>query len=222
MMKPKGRFFMMKHNKKARRGVLALLLTLTLLFGATAILPVHGEDEIYDAVVRLHVVANSDSERDQAIKLCVRDAVLALTSERLAGCGDRGEAERRLCDMTDELTEVARAVLAEEGAATDVRVELGREEYPTRSYESFCFPAGEYVSLRVLIGEAAGENFWCVLFPPLCMSAATVSREQAEEEFIAVGLSRDQYGIITETQSTRYKLRFKFLEVVERFWRGVQ
>ncbi|MBO5898332.1 MAG: stage II sporulation protein R [Clostridia bacterium] len=211
---------MMKHNKRARRfGAVALLLTLTLVWGVTALLPVHGEGEIYDAVVRLHVVANSDSERDQAIKLRVRDAVLTLASERLDGCTSRAEAERRLRGMTDELTEVARAELAKQGEQTDVRVELGREEYPTRSYERFCFPAGEYVSLRVLIGEAAGENFWCVLFPPLCMSAATVSRERAEEEFIAVGLSRDQYAIITETQNTRYRLRFKFLEVVERFLR---
>lgn len=212
---------MRKHNKTAGGwGAVALLLTLTLVWGATAILPVHGESEIYDAVVRLHVVANSDSEHDQQIKLCVRDAVLALASERLATCEHREEAEQLLRGMTDELTEVARAALARQGAPTDVRVELGREEYPTRSYESFCFPAGEYVSLRVLIGEAAGENFWCVLFPPLCMSAASVSRERAEEEFIAVGLTRDQYAIITETQSTRYRLRFKFLEVVEKFWRG--
>ena len=213
----------MKLNKKTRRwGALALLLVLTLVWGATALLPVHGEDEIYDAVVRLHVVANSDSERDQALKLQVRDAVLALTTERLDGCASREEAEARLSDMLDELTETARAVLAAQDDDSDVRVTLGREEYPTRNYESFCFPAGEYVSLRVLIGAAAGENFWCVLFPPLCISAATVTREQAEEEFIAVGLSRDQYGIITETQDTKYKLRFKFLEVAEKFFRKVR
>ncbi len=210
----------MKHNKKTRRwGALALLLTLTLCWGATALLPVHGEGEIYDAVVRLHVVANSDDARDQALKLEVRDAVLSLTSERLRGCEDRAEAERLLGSMLDELTEAARAVLVSRGDGSEVRVMLGRETYPTRDYESFCFPAGEYVSLRVLSGEAAGENFWCVLFPPLCMSAATVSREQAEEEFIAVGLSRDQYAIITESQSAKYKLRFKFLEAVERFLR---
>lgn len=199
--------------------MLALLLTLTLMLGATVLLPVHGEDEIYDAVVRLHVVANSDSEQDQTLKLKVRDAVLSLTTARLDGCTSRAEAEYRLGAMTDELTETARTVLRAHGSCEDVRVELGREDYPTRNYESFCFPAGEYVSLRVLIGQAAGENFWCVLFPPLCMSAATLTREQAEEEFIAVGLSRDQYGIITETQDVKYKLRFKFLEVMERFWR---
>lgn len=211
---------MERNTRQRRRYALVLLLALTLVWGAVAILPIHGEHEIYDAVVRLHVVAASDSEHDQAIKLRVRDAVLSRASERLAGCESREEAERRLEAMLDELTELSRAVLAEAGEQAAVRVELGREDYPTREYESFCFPAGEYVSLRVLIGEAAGENFWCVLFPPLCMSAATVTREQAEEEFIAVGLSRDQYAIITETQDTRYKLRFKFLEVVERFWRS--
>jgi stage II sporulation protein R len=70
-----------------------------------------------------------------------------------------------------------------------------------------------------MIGEAEGQNFWCVLFPPLCMTAATVKKEEAEEEFIAVGLTPDQYAIITETENTKYKLRFKFLEVLQGWFR---
>ena len=192
----------------------ALFLGLALLWGAIALLPVHGERAIYGAVIRLHVIANSDSEEDQALKLRVRDAVLALASERLAGCGDRDEAQARLGEMLSELEAEAARVVAEAGRTDAVRVMLGEEEYPRRDYETFCFPSGRYLSLRVMIGEAQGQNFWCVLFPPLCMSAASVSQEQAEEEFIAVGLSKDQYAVITETDKTKYKIRFRLLEVL--------
>ena len=209
-----------KQGKRARVVLLAVLMAYVLVAGTATFLPVHGEEQIYDAVIRLHVVANSDTEQDQALKLQVRDAVLELAGERLVGCGDREEAARRLNGMIEELEAVAEQTLLRNGCDLPVCVVLGEEEYPTRDYESFCFPAGEYLSLRVLIGEADGQNFWCVLFPPLCMSAATVGRDTAKEEFIAVGLSRDQYSIITETENTQYRVRFKFLEVLEPLFRN--
>jgi stage II sporulation protein R len=198
----------------------ALILTLAFFLAAlillgTTYLPVHGEEQIYDAVIRLHVLANSDSEQDQALKLQVRDAVLSVTTEALEGCVDRAEAERRLHALLPALITAAEQSLRESDCEDKVTVALGQEDYPTRNYDSFCFPSGEYLSLRVMIGEAQGQNFWCVLFPPLCMSAATVTSEEAEEEFIQVGLSKDQYAIITETQNTKYKLRFKFLETLQ-------
>ncbi len=205
-------------KKRCIWGAALLTLTLLVLLGAIY-LPVHGEEEVYDAVIRLHVIANSDDEKDQALKLQVRDAVLSVTTKELDGCEDRAEAEKRLTALIPTLTQAAEQTLREAGCEDGVTVVLGKEDYPTRSYEAFCFPSGEYVSLRVMIGEAEGQNFWCVLFPPLCMSAATVEKEQAEEEFISVGLSRDQYAIITETQNTKYKLRFKFLETLQGWLR---
>jgi stage II sporulation protein R len=189
-------------------------LIAAILVGIT-ILPVHGEEEIYDAVIRLHVLANSDSEQDQALKMQVRDAVLEVTGTALEGCSNQTEAAKRLEELIPTLTEIAQQTLQKSGSSDSVTITLSEEEYPTRNYESFCFPAGKYVSLRIMIGQAEGQNFWCVLFPPLCMTAATVSKETAEEEFIAVGLTPNQYGIITETQNTKYKLRFKLLETLQ-------
>ncbi len=207
-------------KKKTVAFLILVILTALLLLGTVTYLPVHGEEEIYEAVIRLHVLAHSDSEQDQALKMQVRDAVLTLASERLSGCENREQAEERLAAMLPDLTDIARQTLDGAGCDLPVHVTLGEEQYPTRSYESFCFPSGEYLSLRVMIGDAEGQNFWCVLFPPLCMSAATVDRSKAEEEFIAVGLNRDQYAIITETENTKYKLRFKFLEVLQRWGLG--
>ncbi|MBR7112243.1 MAG: stage II sporulation protein R [Clostridia bacterium] len=187
-------------------------LAAMLLIAAFAILPIHGEGEIYDSVIRLHVLANSDSEEDQALKLAVRDAVLHKTQEILKGVTTRDEAETLLLQSLDAIEREARDCLVQNGCEDDVRVTLGKEQYPTRVYENLAFPSGEYLSLRVLIGEAEGQNWWCVLFPPLCLSAAT-TKAKAEEVFLSAGLSEEQYRIITDSENTKYKLRFKILEL---------
>ena len=192
------------------------IVVLLVILMALSFLPVHGEQEVYDTVVRLHVLANSDSEEDQALKLRVRDAVLEAASPIVVGCRSQAEAIEALSAHLDDLEDAARKVIEAEGRHDAVTVLLGEEDYPTRTYESCAFPAGRYVSLRVCIGEAAGQNWWCCLFPPLCLSAATAtSKEDNEDAFLQVGLTKDQYGIITETGKAKYKVRFKVLEVIE-------
>ena len=191
----------------------AIVILLVILM-ALSFLPVHGEQKVYDTVVRLHVLANSDSEEDQALKLKVRDAVLEATAPLVKGCTTQAEAIEILNAHLSELETAARGALETEGRSDAVTVLLGEETYPTRTYESCAFPAGRYVSLRVCIGAAEGQNWWCCLFPPLCLSAAT-AKEDNEDAFLRVGLTKEQYGIITETENTQYKVRFKILEVLE-------
>ena len=176
------------------------------------ILPIHSEEKIYDSVLRLHVLANSDSEEDQALKLKVRDAVLAETEVLLADVKTRDAAEDVLAASLPLIIAAAQKTVQENGASQEVTATLGEEQYPTREYEELAFPAGEYLSLRVMLGEAEGENWWCVLFPPLCLSAATAKGE-AEEAFLSAGLTDDQYRIITDSKNGKYRLRFKLLEV---------
>ena len=191
---------------------IAILCAVTLLsFFILGFLPVHGEEKIYDSVIRLHVLANSDSDEDQALKLKVRDTVAALTEELNCNAADIDTAEQILRENLDLIRDRAQKTLSDLGCEYPVSVELGRENYPRKSYDSICFPAGEYRSLRVLMGEAEGQNWWCVLFPQLCLGTAT--KKQAEDAFISVGFTPDQYKIITETDEPRYKLRFKLLEV---------
>lgn len=202
--------------KQARILTFTLVLFSLLLF--IGLMPVHGEEEIYESVVRLHVLAHSDSEEDQALKLAVRDAVLAYTSPLLAECKDREEAEARLRESLDDIREVAEECLREKGDPHRVEAVLVREEYPTKSYDGICFPSGEYLSLQVKIGEAEGKNWWCCLFPSLCLGNATVSNEEAEGAFIEVGLTPPQYKIITETEKPIYRIRFKILEILRGIW----
>ena len=183
-------------------------LCLLLLF---CILPIHGESEIYDKVLRLHVIANSDSEIDQSLKLEVRDAVLEYTAPLLSQASSREESAGIITENKSEIEKIAKLTLERLGCDDSVSLEVCTERYPMKDYESFCFPSGNYLSVKLKIGEAEGQNWWCVLFPRLCTDLA-VSKE---EEFIAVGFTPDQYKIITESEDSTYKIRFRLLEFFE-------
>ena len=190
-----------------------LILTFCVIFLFLGLMPVHGEAEIYDSVLRLHVIANSNSDEDQQLKFKVRDKILEAGTSVFAESSSKSEAVSEIEKNITLLEAIARETVKENGYSYPVKIELGNEKYPTKSYDSFCFPAGEYLSLRIIIGEGKGENWWCVLFPPMCISAA--AQCSPEEQFISVGLDKDQYGIITETEKPVYKARFRLLEVIE-------
>ena len=190
---------------------LLVLLAVCLLTGAAAL---RRQDDLQQKMIRLHVVANSDSERDQALKLQVRDKVLDFTEQTMRSAESREAANEALRASLPEIERMAEDTLLESGCADSVEARLEPAEFPLKAYDGFRLPAGEYMALRVLIGEAEGQNWWCCLFPPLCLSAATAKQDN-EDAFIRVGLTKDQYGIITETGKTKYKVRFKILEVLE-------
>ena len=180
-------------------------------------LPIHGEGEIYDTVVRLHVIANSDSEEDQTLKLKVRDRIIEVVDPAVRNCRSQSEAIAAIGGIMGDIQAAAEDVIEAEGFDYSVSVVITEEQYPTKNYESCAFPEGEYVSLQVKIGESEGENWWCCLFPPLCLSAATDEKSN-EDAFISVGLTDEQYKIITETKSPKYRVRFKILEVFEKWF----
>ena len=201
--------------KKTKRNKAIVTLSFLLLFSlfVALLLPVHGESEIYDAVIRFHVIANSDEEADQALKLQVRDALLEETKDALAGLS-KADAEKYLKNNLQTLEAVALTVVQNEGYDYPISVTLTVEEYPEKSYDALAFPAGSYLSLQVKIGNAAGKNWWCCLFPPLCLGVASVSKSDAEDAFLSVGLTPEQYKILTESETPTYKVRFKLLELL--------
>ena len=198
-----------------QKRILTAVLMLCAALLTVGLLPVHGEADVYDTVVRLHVIANSDSEEDQALKLRVRDAVLEVTTPILSTCTTQEQARTTLEAAFGEIRAAAEAVVAAEGRSDSVAVFLDNEEYPERDYDGFCFPSGTYLSMRVCIGDAKGQNWWCCLFPPLCMGSSTASTEAAEDAFIAVGMTPSQYKIITASDRPVYRIRFKLLEVLD-------
>lgn len=171
--------------------------------------PVHGEEKIYDNMIRLHVLAQSDAEADQAEKLRVRDAVLAYLDTHLQKTDSYEDA---LAAITDHLEGIRLCAQKEAGASCPVQVELGRETYPVRQYDGFTLPAGEYTSLRILLGEGGGQNWWCVLFPRLCTARA--AEDEFYEDFIAAGFTPEQYRLIKNESGKKYKIRFRLLEML--------
>ena len=190
------------------RAVLSLCAIVLALTVALSFLPVFGEETVYDDVIRLHVIANSDSDEDQADKLAVRDSILSYITGELDGVGGVDEAAGKIGSLLGEVETVAKRTLASRGKELSVRAEFGRDAYPEREYDGYSLPAGNYVSLRVILGEGEGHNWWCVLFPSLCTKAAE------KEDFIEAGVTSEGYRMIKDTDKPRYKVRFRILEIL--------
>jgi|AGTN01.1.fsa_nt_gi stage II sporulation protein R len=128
--------------------------------------------------LRLHIVANSDSEADQQIKMEVRDAVLKATQQGIEACENETEAEEYVSGHLEIIIETANAVLEEKGAGYRAQAAVGTYHFPDRTYQNVTYPEGDYRALRIILGEGRGHNWWCVMFPPLCISEIT--QEDAE------------------------------------------
>ncbi len=162
-----------------------------------------------DQVLRLHVVADSNEPEAQSIKLRVRDALLSALEDVTNGACTKEEVMAAVEKNLSALEAVANKVLAQLDAKYHAAIDLKQEEFPTRDYETFSLPAGVYDSLRVTIGSGQGENWWCVVFPQLCLPAASVQVED-----VAVGAGFSQELGKTLTQDGGYEVRFWLLDCV--------
>ena len=160
------------------------------------------QSQLASRMVRLHVIANSDSAEDQSLKLLVRDAVLAEASGYLEGVEDAGQAA---------------AVVEEQGYHYSVSATVDVSHFPTKSYDGFALPAGNYRALRVRIGDGAGQNWWCVVFPSLCVAPAS----DWEDTAVSGGLTEEDVGLMSGADEG-YELRFKCLELWDRLVNGMQ
>ena len=161
-------------------------------------------DRLRGEVLRLHIIANSDSPEDQRLKLCVRDAVLEHSGDFFGDAGSRDEAERGVREKLPEICELVEQTLRENGCGDRARAEIADVEFDERTYGDITMPAGEYRALRITIGEAAGHNWWCVLFPPLCIPAAcgVVDDEEKEKECF------DEKELEILRKPKKYRVRF--------------
>ena len=174
-------------------------------------------DSISDNVVRLHVIANSDSEEDQALKLAVRDKVLQEYGDLLSECENKEETLQALEQAKQKICETALQEVTRQGYAYPVSVSLVREEFPFKKYDELIFPAGVYDALRIEIGEAEGQNWWCVLYPQMCFVDAAwgYSTEESHRK-LENTLTEEEFLIVSamEQEKLTPKLKLKILE----FW----
>ena len=172
---------------------------------------------IYEDTIRLHILAASDSERDQSLKLAVRDELVEEVAQLTQGASNQMESAGILRENIPYLTRIARQTLEREGCAEDVQITLTREYYPTRAYDQLRLPEGEYTSLQVKIGAAEGENWWCILFPPVCTSSA-----KAEEAMAETGFSKSQIRLLTEDEDPQYTVKFRVVEQFSKIKRSLK
>ena len=183
------------------------LLIVTMVIGA---MPTDAEGEIYDDTLRLHILANSDQSEDQKLKLEIRDRILLKYGKMLKGGKSITEAKESVEQLLPEIEGDARVWIGELGYNYDVKASLSVEWYETREYEDFTLPAGYYSSLRIIIGEGKGQNWWCVMYPPLCMEMAS---ESAPRDDGVIDYSKEEIRLIT---SGKYQVKFKILEELSR------
>jgi stage II sporulation protein R len=196
----------------ASRFILAVL-AVCVIYGGCA------QKEIADNIVRLHIIAGSDSAEDQAMKLKVRDAVLRHMSEKYPDGATREETAQYLKSSLPELTRVSNAALKDNGSNETAVARYGVFPFPTKQYDNVVLPAGMYEAVRIEIGEAKGRNWWCVMFPPLCIADDNSVRMSKESEAqLRASLGDDTFALVTDggrNDSLPLQVRFKIIEIIQ-------
>ena len=195
-------------KKIIKRIELSILISLVLCCMLNITVFSNQCDSIREKMLRMHVIANSDSEEDQNLKLKVRDAVLLKGKEIFDGSVTANEAEEKIKPHIDELEKTALSIIKNAGYNYDVNITVQKDYFKTRTYDnSVTLPAGYYTAVKVIIGEGKGQNWWCVMFPPMCLPAAN-----AECKIDDV-LNSEESNIVSNGK--KYKIKFKIVEICE-------
>lgn len=208
----------MKKLKIGRIFVILILLSLFILISAISYVDAVSNN-IADSVFRLHVIANSDSKEDQELKLKVRDELLSYMNIISKDSTKKQEAMQIANEHKEEFIQIAEKVIKENGYNYTVNVQVGKADFPTKYYGDITLPAGTYDALKVQIGEAKGQNWWCVMFPPLCfvdVSTGIVPDNSKQE--LKQSLDNEEYDLISKTDNNEISFKFKIVELFQN-WR---
>jgi stage II sporulation protein R len=208
----------MKKLKIGRIFVILILLSLFILISAISYVDAVSNN-IADSIFRLHVIANSDSKEDQELKLKVRDELLSYMNIISKDSKSKQEAMQIANEHKEEFTQIAEKVIKENGYNYTVNVQIGKADFPTKYYGDITLPAGTYDALKVQIGEAKGQNWWCVMFPPLCfvdVSTGIVPDNSKQE--LKQSLDNEEYDLISKTDNNEISFKFKIVELFQN-WR---
>lgn len=204
---------------QVNKWILAILYSLIFIFLLFCFYSEKVNQDLSDSMIRLHIVANSDSDADQTLKLRVRDEVITYMTERMDSLQTKETAGAYVKDHIGELETVANAVIAKEGFSDLARVSFGKYPFPTKQYENVILPAGFYDALKVEIGQAEGQNWWCVMFPPLCFVDDT--KGEMEEDYMDVlkqELSSQELDLVLASDAETeipVEIKFKIVEIFQ-------
>ena len=193
---------------------ITILLLLTLFVFVSALSYVSAvSNNISNSVFRLHVIANSDSKEDQNLKYIVRDELIKYMNEIAKDCTSKQEVIDLAQNNGSKFEDIAKETIKKNGYDYNVTVEIGNFDFPTKSYGDITLPAGNYDSLRVKIGNAEGQNWWCVMFPPLCFVDVTsgIVPEESKQE-MQDAMPEEEYSLISKTDDSEINFKFKLVE----------
>ena len=202
----------MKNTKIRTIILLAFLLFIYIFISAQSYVSAVSSN-LSNAVFRLHVIANSDTNEDQSLKLKVRDSLIEYMNKICSNCTTKEEAISIATSHKDEFQKIAEQTIKENGYSYSVKININNFYFPTKNYGDISLPAGLYDALRVEIGEAKGQNWWCVMFPSLCfidISSGVVDDEAKEN--LEENLEKESYTIISDSKNKDIKFKFKLIE----------
>lgn len=192
-------------NMKLLLKSVCIALVLTVAF---SLVPFEAECvNISEDVFRLHIIANSDSDEDQALKLKIRDAILNQTDNLYKGAGSKAQAMALTEETIPQIEAIARKVVAENGYSYAINAEITNMYFDTRYYDDITMPSGQYDALRITVGSGSGKNWWCVMYPSLCVGAAT------NYDALKENVTDSQYDIMNS--GSKYEFKFKLVEYYE-------
>ncbi len=208
---------MKRYKDRILHGVLWLFVGAFLIIAGLALYSASVMKDLKENIVRLHVVADSNDEEAQALKLKVRDSVAQYTAELLKDVESAEESYRILQMNMDKIQEIAQDRARAEGCSLPVTAQIGDFEFPVKSYGNITLPTGNYNAVRVTIGEGQGQNWWCVLFPPLCFVDAEATAVSASGRAqLQENLSEETYAVIENPpESEEIQIRFKVVDFFE-------
>lgn len=170
---------------------------------------IYDYDKIKDEIIRFHVIANSDSEKDQKLKLEIRDEVIKYLEPKLSQSKSINESRKIIKQNDKKIKEIAKNVVKDKGYNYKIDSQLSKENFPEKVYGNITLPQGEYEAYRILIGDSVGQNWWCVMFPPLCFVDVT----KGEVAYNETEKRMDE--IVQKEEKENYNLKFKFIEVLK-------
>lgn len=196
--------------------ILTFLLSIYIYFSALSYVNATSND-LKNNLFRLHVIANSDSKEDQNLKYIVRDNLLDYMNSLCANCSTKEEAISIAKEHINDFEKIATNTIIEHGYSYNISVEIGNFEFPTKQYGDISLPAGYYDALRVKIGEAKGQNWWCVMFPPLCFVDVTSGVvPEDSKKLLKENLSEEDFTLISDNSSSEINFKFKLLEIFSK------
>ena len=208
----KNIFNFMKNTKFRSFILIAFLLFLYVFISAQSYVTAVSNN-LSNAVFRLHVIANSDSAEDQSLKLKVRDGLIEFMNNICSNCSTKEEAISLAIKHTNDFQNIAEQIVRENGYDYCVNVNINNFYFPSKNYGDISLPAGFYDALRVEIGEAKGQNWWCVMFPSLCFIdiSSGIVDDKAKEN-LEENLEEESYSIISDNSKSNVKFKFKLIE----------